>query len=312
MKPLHIDKNIRILSGDAAKKALAEKNDLQFVSEDRGVVTVPRERWVEAQHAEQLHWMKHGINSIADRNEIHLQNFNNYKVLEGMRFKNAIELGCGPFTNLRIIGLHCDIEHCTLLDPLIEKYLTHPNCSYTRQELMLARYLSRETLFNRILGRFFTGSFNTLRKRINPALPVQRIIASAIETMPTDGRYDLLCIINVLEHCYDVDTVFRNILAIIPPGGVLVFQDQYYDYTKVPEMLSTVYDAAHPLRVDRQVIESFLANNFETLYKKETSEVICIEQADTESSMDEIYFVGRKLNEPARFSAAIPPGLGAL
>jgi SAM-dependent methyltransferase len=295
MKPLYINKNIQIISGDAAQEALTEKNDLQFVNDERGVVAVPCERWIEAQHAEQLHWMKHGIKSIADRNDLHLRNFDNYQTLKGMSFKNAIELGCGPFTNFRLIGLHCTIKQCTLLDPLIEKYLTHPNCSYNRQELMLAQYLSDETLFNKILGRFFTKGYNILRKKINPTVPVCKIIASAIEAMPVDGRYDLLCIINVIEHCYDVDLVFSNILEVIPKGGILVFQDQYYDHTKLAEMLSFVYDAAHPLRVDRKVIELFLYDNFETLYKHESSEVIRVEQADTECSIDEIYFIGRKL-----------------
>lgn len=295
MKPIYIDKNVKILSGEDARKALEENNDLRFMEPERGVVAVPLGRWEEAQHAERLHWMKHGINSIADRNELHLRNFDYYRGLAGMRFQNAIELGCGPFTNLRLIGLYSTIEQCTLLDPLIKEYLTHPNCSYTRQELMLARYLSGETLFNRILGRFLTTGYNALRKKINPMVPVRQLIASAIETMPVDGRYDLLCIINVLEHCYDVDAVFGNILGVMPKGAILVFQDQYYDHTKLPNMLTSVYDAAHPLRVDRQVIESFLADNFEALYYHEASEVINVEQANAESVLDEIYFVGRKL-----------------
>lgn len=294
MKPIFIDKDITVLSGAEAEKALADKNDLKFVNDGRGVTAVPRERWAEAQYAERLHWMRHGIRSIADRNDHHLENFDHYRVLEGMRFHHAIELGCGPFTNLRLIGLHCSIDRCDLLDPLIEEYLSHPNCTYTRQSLMLARHLSDENMLNRILGHFCTGPFNQLRKRINPHVPVGSLIPSAIETMPADTTYDLLCIINVIEHCYDLDLVFRNIAAVLEPGGILVFHDRYYDEADVPELLASHYDAAHPLRVDRKIIDDFLQEHFVPLFSNVTTQTNFLKETDEKISFDTIYFIGRK------------------
>jgi len=294
MKPIYVDKNVRILSGDEAKKALREKNDLPFVNKSEGVITVPRERWEEAQYAERLHWMERGYKSIEDRNDYHESAFEDYGTLNGKTFGHAIELGCGPFTNLRIIGKYCSIEKCTLLDPLIGEYLSHPNCTYDDSSLCLAQRLSRKTLINMVMGRFFTPVYNALRKRLNPAIPVAKLLDCPVEQMPVDSRYDLACIINVIEHCYDINRVFANILEVMKPGGVIVFHDRYYDHDEVLDIVQNQYDAAHPLKVDRKRIDSFLADNFEPLFRKVTHNRSMADGIDDVIAYDELYFIGTR------------------
>lgn len=294
MKQIYVDKNVRIFSGEEAKRALREKNDLSFVDEGEGVVAVPRERWEEAQYAERLHWMERGYKSIEDRNDYHESAFEDYGALQGRTFGHALEMGCGPFTNLRIIGKHCTIERCSLLDPLIGEYVSHPNCTYDRNNLYLAQRLSRKTIINMVLGRYFTPLYNSLRKRLNPTIPVAALLACPVEQMPVDQTYDLVCIINVIEHCYDTNLVFANILKVLKPGGVIVFHDRYYDHDEVLDIVQNQYDAAHPLKVDRRRIDSFLSDNFEPLFRQVTHNCSMADGIDDVIAYDELYFIGAR------------------
>jgi SAM-dependent methyltransferase len=274
-KYLHIDSDVRILTGDAAKRAREHKNDQEFLDPaGGGVLNVTEKRWITAQTAERKHWMELGIHSDDDRNKEHAAGFGGYRALAGKTFGSAIELGCGPFTNLRLIANHCRIDAYTLLDPLISDYLTHPSCAYTRFELFVDRYRSQlvparlRTAIRRRLPSTLLRRIRDNRNRwgIGRAIPIKNLIAAPIEQMPTDCAHDLVVIINVIEHCYDVRQVFANILAVMPPGSVLVFHDKLYDHEHVEQQITTSYDAAHPLRIDQKVVRSFLDSNFESLY----------------------------------------------
>src|SRR5262245_17085533 len=108
-KYLHIDSDVRIRTGEEARRALESENDQSFLTSDSGILRVPEDRWRRAQTAERKHWMTLGIDSEDDRNEDHRAGFENYRVLTGRKFASAIELGSGPFTNLRLIANHCQI-----------------------------------------------------------------------------------------------------------------------------------------------------------------------------------------------------------
>lgn len=292
MKKVYIDKDVNILTGIEATEALKSENDALYVSESDGVVRVPFKRWETAQHAEKVHWMKRGIGAIEDRNYYHEKNFDGYNCLRGTKFERAIELGSGPFTNLRIIGRNVDIGKCTLLDPLINEYLKHPNCTYKGSKLLIAKHLSKKSLVNMALGKYLTKFYNVARKSVNPTIEVEKLIASPVEQMPTDQKYDLVCIINVLEHCYDIELVFEKILKIMDKGGVFIFHDRYYIHNEVKDILAHQYDAAHPLKVERKVVDTFLTKNFVPMFSNITHHA-----ADGEMSgdveYDEIYFIGK-------------------
>ena len=294
MRPMFIDSDVRILTGTAAEKALREKNDLPFFTRDSGVVAVSAERWQEAQHAEKLHWMKYGIRCLADRNEHHAGLFQGYSALRGMRFHDAIELGCGPFTNLRLVARSCGISRCTLLDPLIREYVAHPNCAYADNQLIVERRLYGENLLGAVLSRIYNGAYNVVRRAVNPSVPVHRLINSSIEDMPVDSSYDLMCVVNVVEHCFDINRVFKNMLSVLPKGGVLIFHDRYYDAGKLEGLLESLYDAAHPLRVDRKVIEQFLHDNFDALEECVVSESLGGETEGDMPQVQSVYYIGRR------------------
>jgi SAM-dependent methyltransferase len=291
-KYIHIDSNVHILTDEEARQALERENDQEFLTEDQGIVRVPRDRWQTAQTTERKHWMNLGIGSDTDRNQEHFSSFGGYEVLAGESFAQAIELGCGPFTNLRLIADVCRVGECTLLDPLIESYLSHPNRAYSRSTLTLEN--TRMPQFLGRLQRKVLRHLPGMRQRLPGArrIPVARLLAVPIEEMPTDRCYNLLVIINVIEHCYDIEAVFTKILAVLEPGAVLVFHEPLFDHAVIHDRVETLYDAAHPLQVDRAVILSFLHGYFTPLFEQKSFHPNVFEGEDL--SFEGIFFIGRK------------------
>ena len=243
-----------------------------------------------AQKAERKHWMVIGLGAQDDYNYDHAAGFDDYSVLEGLEFEHAIELGCGPFTNLRIVAGKCQIATCDLLDPLVESYLTHPGCTYSRTSLEVdSTWMPRR--FRQFLRRHRRLGLRGIT--IGGRVSVGRLIPAPIEDMPLDGVYDLVVMENVIEHCYDIERVFANILNVLRPGGVFVIQDRYYYADRVVERASTLFDAAHPLQVDRHLIDEFLRANFEELYYRARN--VPGEFMGYDVSADNFYFVGRRV-----------------
>ena len=67
---------------------------------------------------------------------------------------------------------------------------------------------------------------------------------------------------------------------------------RYYDSNKVKDAAARLWDAAHPLRVDRRVIDRFLEEAFERVYFKVASVRARFKGID--ASADHFYFIGRR------------------
>jgi SAM-dependent methyltransferase len=255
MVSLYIDENVKMVGGADADVLLSKHNDNKFCSDD-GVVAVSRERWELAQKAEATHWMKLGADSCDDRNSEHACNMDYYNCIRGKHFNNAIEIGCGPFTNLRVISCRCKIDKCTLLDPLIDQYLTHKGCTYK------------------------TGYLN--------GIPTKTINKPAEDI--SYEKYDLVVLINVLEHCYDAGKVMENAIEICNNGGIFIFHDKLYDTRITKSETLTLFDAAHPLRSGHSFVEKYLGQ-LKQLYRKTSKLHIGF---DLNVDRDMIYFIGEK------------------
>lgn len=286
---LHIDENVNILTGAEAEQALQRENDQVFLSDGKGVTQVTLERWNMAQRAERRHWLEIGRGTADDRNHDHMSEFDGYSALAGKHITHAIELGCGPFTNLRLLGGVANIDRCTLLDPLIESYLTHNNVQYSREVLFVESGLRLPTA----LGRKVSRRVGRLLRQLNKGrkIPVERMLSLPIETMPLDGVYDLTVLINVIEHCYDIEQVFSNILAVTQKH--IVFHDKYYLHDEVSKTIRDHFDAAHPLRVDRSVIDAFLHSSFTPLFHKTVKKHFTLQELTL--TWEEVYYIGERV-----------------
>lgn len=270
---IYIGSNRTVLKGEDARKKLKQENDLKWLKGKEGVLQIDEARWQKAQEFELKTWMVDGRWTHEDNNNFHKKAFGDYEVLRGMSFKKGIELGCGPFTNIRHVAAVTEVEEIYLLDPLIKQYLKHPFCRYKG---------GRMWVWERLLNRVNWPR----RKRVY-------MIESAIENFQTDKKFDLILLINVLEHCQNLEEVWQKVLHIAAPGAVLVLADKYYNGAYLPEVLKDRYDAGHPIKVDQSVIDGFLAKHWEVLYRQ----VVEKKGRVGRTSWDDhkaVYYIGRK------------------
>ena len=121
---------------------------------------------------------------------------------------------------------------------------------------------------------------------------IKNVYDVAIEKINSDAEYDLVIMINVLEHCYDAELVFQNILQITHKNSYFIFEDKFYTAVEANHMVRKSYDAAHPLKVDRKIIENYLYENFEVVYKRIQTNNMFFEGEKIQ--WDDIYFIGKK------------------
>ena len=259
----YVTRDFEVLTGEAARPFVEKTNDRRYLTRDGGIHTVSADRWKLAQDAERHHWLDLRPHLREDRNTDHAFLYDRYSVLTGRTFENAIELGCGPFTNMALIAQRCTIKRLTLLDPLIEDYMRHPNCLYRDGALSLP------------------GGVR---------VPVAERVALPIEQFQPQARYDLVVMLNVIEHCYNVPVIFRKIWDMTVPGGLVLFHDRYFDHAQVVAEAERTYDAAHPLKVDRKVIDGFIGRFEEVFFRFITT----LGQAEFSGIGDQVYFVGCK------------------
>ena len=225
--PIFITSPRDVKKGDQALAALERTNDTRFETED-GVLQVDAARWQVAHDYERFSWLVHNTNLKTDRNEYHADQFNDYNALPENLGK-VIELGCGPFTNLRLILPDHPAESVYLLDPLAKAYQQeHPHCAY--HDGTLAGH------------------------EVN-------LMASAIEDSNTRHKFDTLVMVNVLPHCRDARAVFSFIRSRVRSGGLVVLGEFPREH---PARLH--YDAGHPLALKAHVLEGFLSE-FDEVYR---------------------------------------------
>jgi SAM-dependent methyltransferase len=294
-KYLFVDEKQNIYTGEEAREKIAQNSDKDFLEEGKGVIKVSPERWKQAQSYERHFWMERAKQSDDDRNIEHFNDFGAYASIKGLSFNSAIELGCGPFTNLRIIATQVKIGRCTLEDPLIDDYLKHAHTTYN-QKFLNTGDKSLDPILIRMIRRLIRPLAPKLAGKLRLSkgkLPIDELIPHPIENMPVSKTHDLIVMINVIEHCQDLETIFSKILALSKPGSIFVFCDKYYTYPKIKEIITEqCFEAGHPLLADKSVVEGFLHSHFEPLYEKLIMKENDISGFDW--SFDSVYFIGKR------------------
>lgn len=212
-KPIWIGSPVDVRRGQDALDALAAENDVKYWDDATGITQVDNERWQKAQEYELATWLKHHPDAVSDRDHEHAALFHNYVALPE-ELGDVLEIGCGPFTQVRyILQQGKKARSLSLSDPLIEHYKNHPNCTYWG-----------------------------LR-------PSPHLIALPAEKILRKEQYNTIICINVLEHVCDAVKILENILAALRPGGHLVMGERTYDDLDV----SKLYDVGHPIRIKSTV-----------------------------------------------------------
>lgn len=217
---------------------------------------VPVDRWRAAQDWERNHWVnaqkiraKFGKNliwrclsamGVVDRyrgndwNQWWRTQFSNYDFLP-KNVENAIEVGCGPYTNIRFVIPVCQPTRLVLSDPLIRTYakfrLTLVSEAHQKHFCMLDDYPLEETPYR-------------------------------------DNFFDLSIMINVLDHVRDAATCMENLIRITKSNGWVIIGQDLTNEDDLKTLASDPGLVGHPIKLSHQWFEPFLKNRFhEEVYK---------------------------------------------
>lgn len=233
---------------------------------------VSKERWQIAQGIELANWKKHNTwyGAIArsflhvlglrkgrvgdDWNEWWYEKFEGYRILPD-EIENAIELGCGPFTNIRLILKERLIGSIVCSDPLVHHYA-------------------------RFKGRW-------LHEAISKGLV--QLDNHPIEECPFhDCAFDLVVMINVLDHVRDAMECLETATRITMPGGYLVIGQ---DLTDQRDAEKTKEDIAHPVRIHHEDVDGIILRHFAPKFRK----ILCRQEGRNPCSHYGTYlFIGCK------------------
>lgn len=221
------------------------------------IIRVTEERWKIAQEAELELWKKSSnklpykikafiINFIEntlekifklgegdDWNYWWAEKFNDYSFLP-QYIEKALEIGCGPFTNIKLISPKCEIGRIYLNDPLIKKYVRHTN-GFTSFAVKAGKVCFDD---------------------------------SPGEELPyKDNFFDLVILINVLDHVMDAERVITEACRATKKGGILLLGQDLTNEEDVKKH-QNLEDIYHPIRMEHNFLDKILAKYFETIYYK--------------------------------------------
>lgn len=241
---------------------MIDKWDDTKYTEEGQIIKVDHERWTEAQKFEEQCW-KDAWHLQDDWNMWWKKQFDDYEVLE----KNlpetirAIEVGCGPFTNARLIELILQYKEISfvLSDPLMESYLLLPDCWVKKNQ-------------NRQTPEIIIDKNNSQLENLNFA----------------NEQFDLLVCINVLDHVEDVNKCFDEMYRVLKKDGLLVFGQDLTDWTKRGDPSpKDDQDQGHPVRVNQEFCELKL-KNYDSFLNK------IVESRNKQAHYGCLCYIGRK------------------
>jgi SAM-dependent methyltransferase len=143
--------------------------------------------------------------------------------------ERAIEIGCGPYTNMRLICERVQIKSIICSDPLAEAYV-----------------------------QFATGWLSLAHRQ-----GLVQINSQPIEELDVNqDLFDLVVMINVLDHVRDAVAGMQNAMALVKPQGYFVLGQ---DLTNAEDLVAVESDRGHPIRVDKEWLDGMLGGIFEPL-----------------------------------------------
>lgn len=250
------------------------------MNKNTNITQVDKRRWQQAQTWEHAHWVntqklraKFGKNYIwrllhrfglvekyrgDDWNLWWKKQFDEYKFLPN-HVENAIEVGCGPYTNIRHIIPTCRPDRLYLSDPLIRTYIKF-KLSFTADAYRKAFC---------ILDDF------------------------PLEQCPyRDNLFDLVVMINVLDHVQDAEKCMENLIRITKPGGFLIIGQ---DLSNEEDLIALDADEGligHPIKISGEWFAPYLSSGFNPYLHKVLNRE---EGRGPEHHYGTLLFAGRKL-----------------
>lgn len=147
---------------------------------------------------------------------------------------DCIELGCGPYTNVRLILDGREARRVVCSDPLIDSYIT-------------------------FRGRWLAEAHASGRVEIDNH-PIEDIGFAP-------ASFDVVVMINVLDHVRDSNACMEKAIGLLRPGGHFVIGQDLCDGDDIARH---PYDAGHPIRLRREDLDPYL-EKLSTVLRKDLS-----------------------------------------
>lgn len=242
-------------------------DDRCFYSEESGVWIVSLDRWHFAQAAEHAAWRESQMPAESgDRVEEHMLDFDEYAAVgaAGTNLGLFVEVGAGPWTQSlwMMKRRNFTVDKYILLEPgALEYSKGTESCVYKTGQL--------------------------------PGFDGKTVIINAggehLDLL--QGSVDTLLLINVLEHVQNAISILRNVYRALKPGGLLIFNDRWWDMLGAPGEQMDLDTTYHPVRIKQVVFDQFLSG-FEKMYERRNEEVKSFSMYGR--SLAGTYFIGRK------------------
>lgn len=221
------------------------------------IESVSEDRWKEAQKWEQHYWVsaqnqraRFGKNWIwrlmhlaglvpkyrgEDWNKWWMDRFDGYRFVPE-RVHNAIEVGCGPYSNVRLMLGRTRFDHLVLSDPLIRTYVGFKLT-------------------------FVADMYRSLACTIDD---------HPLEELPFASDYfDLAVKINVLDHVRDARACMDTLVRIVKPGGILIIGQDLTDEADLEFLKNDPGSDGHPIKLRHEWFDEWLGpHRFEPIISK--------------------------------------------
>ena len=256
-----------------SKDPCTNKDDLCFYTEEAGVYAISLDRWHLAQEAELATWNANSNNNpdVGDRIDEHMKDFKEYVDVgaDGANLGNFIEVGSGPWTqSLAMMKKRSfKVDKYVIMEPGAINYSANMKSTVYRH--------------GQIDG--FDGKTVVIN-------------AGGEHLDVFQESFDTLMMINVLEHVNNGISMLRNLYNALKPGGMLIFNDRWWDSEGKPGSVRATMDMDvlyHPIRMKQAVFEQFLSG-FDKIYeiRDQDSYAFTLPGRDYKGT----YYIGRKKN----------------
>ncbi|NIT04303.1 methyltransferase domain-containing protein [Candidatus Saccharibacteria bacterium] len=212
------------------------------------ITNVNRARWLEAQKFS-LESASRSYESGDDWNHWWKEKFDGYRVLEGKKFENVLEVGCGPHTNLRLILPLIEAKNLYFEDPLIRDFF----------DFFAPASVGWKRRWFGWLKPAKPGPEHHLKKIVEDRRYRVDLTSDPLEELPyKDKLMDLIVCNNVLDHVMDAGKCMKEMHRVLKKGGLVVLgQDlsDEEDYRRSPDSWK---DVGHPIKLDEKTINKYM------------------------------------------------------
>ena len=162
-----------------------------------------------------------------------LEAFEEYRTLP-RRIERALEVGSGPYSNVRLIRRVVSIGEITCADPLMEEYLCYRHTWVATQAMR--------------------GSI--------------RAVTCPGESLPfPDMAFDLVVCVNVLDHVQSLPLCFDEMYRVLIPGGHFVLGQELTN-SRDFALDDVRSDVGHPIKLEHDTLDSHLEGRFVPVFER--------------------------------------------